>query len=158
MAGFLEEKIEEALIAGESRTAIVKKFKGAEEPQRLLFHLNNISNPAIRGKFFYHNLLLTLALLFVTSKKLLTVVQFGAFDLFLFMSLVPVVINFYLLREILRFRRIGYQFLMVLAPLSLLLPENRAIPELPLTLVMTGLSLYLYLRLFPKRDLIKSID
>lgn len=158
MARSLEERIEEALLAGESRRAIINRLKVDEEPQKLLFHVNNISNPGIRGKFLYVNILLALALLFITSKKLLTIVQFGAFDLFLFFSLVPVVINFYLLREILRFRRIGYQFLLVLAPVSLVLPENRIIPEFPLILVMVGLAGYLYLQMFPRQDLVKTLE
>lgn len=154
----LEEKIEEALLAGESRRQIIERFKQDEDPHKLLFHANNISHPAIRGKYVYLNLLLGLILLFITSKKMLTIFQFGAIDLFFFLSLVPVVINFYLLREILRFRRIGYHFLLVLAPLSLLLPENRIYPELPLILVMTALTAFLFLKMFPRRELVYSLE
>ncbi|MFH7325670.1 hypothetical protein [Desulfurivibrio sp. C05AmB] len=158
MARPLEEKIEKALLAGESRQAIVARLKEQEDPRTLLFHVNNISHPGVRGKYLYLNLLLGLILLFITSKKMLTIVQFGAIDFFLFLSLVPVVINFYLLREILRFRRIGYQFLLVLAPLSLLLPENRIYPEFPLILLMTALAAFLFLKMFPRRDLIRSLE
>ncbi|MDF1614886.1 hypothetical protein [Desulfurivibrio dismutans] len=154
----LEEKIEESLLAGQSRRQIIDRLKNEEDPQKLLFHANNISNPAVRGKYVYLNLLLAFFLLFVTSKKLLTIVQFGAIDLFFFLSLVPVVINFYLLREILRFRRIGYHFLLVLAPLSLLLPENRLYPELPMILAMTVLSGFLFFRMFPPGELIKTLE
>ncbi|ADH85656.1 hypothetical protein [Desulfurivibrio alkaliphilus] len=154
----LEERIEEALLSGQSRRQIIERFKDEEDPQKLLFHVNNISHPAIRGRYVYLNLLLGLILLFVTSKKLLTIVQFGAIDLFFFMSLVPVVINFYLLREILRFRRIGYHFLLVLAPLSLLLPENRLYPEFPLIIIMTALTGFLFLKMFPRRELIKTLE
>ena len=158
MAPPLEEKIEQALLAGESRQAIVARLKDQEDPQKLLFHVNNISHPADRGKYLYVNLLLALILLFVTSKKLLAIVLFGAFDLLLFLSLVVPIINFYLLREILRFRRIGYQFLTVLASLSLLHPENHFFPEFPLHLTLVVLSGYLYLYMFPRRELIKTLE
>lgn len=154
----LEEKIEAALTSGESRQATLERLKQTEDPQKLLFHLNNISNPAVRGKYLYLNLLLALILLFVTSKKLLAIVLFGAFDLLLFLSLVVPIINFYLLREILRFRRIGYQFLFVLATLSLLHPENHFFPEFPLHLAIIGLSGLLYLKMFPKAELIKTLE
>ncbi len=154
----LEDQIEQALTNGESRLAIMARLRQTEDPQKLLFHLNNISNPGVRGKYLYLNLLLALILLFVTSKKLLAIVLFGAFDLLLFLSLVVPIINFYLLREILRFRRIGYQFLLVLATLSLLHPENHFLPEFPLHLAMAGLSGLLYLKMFPKKELIKTLD
>ncbi|MFH7321312.1 hypothetical protein ACHHRT_11985 [Desulfurivibrio sp. D14AmB] len=158
MAQSLENKIEAALTAGESRRSILERLKQSEEPHKLLFHLNNISNPVRRGKYLYLNLLLALILLFVTSKKLLAIVLFGAFDLLLFLSLVVPIINFYLLREILRFRRIGYQFLAVLATLSLLHPENHFFPEFPLHLAMAGLAGLLYFKLFPKAELIKTLE
>lgn len=154
----LEDQIEQALTSGESRREIMARLRQTEDPQKLLFHLNNISNPGVRGKYLYLNLLLALVLLFVTSKKLLAIVLFGAFDLLLFMSLVVPIINFYLLREILRFRRIGYQFLLVLATLSLLHPENHFFPEFPLHLVMVAISGLLYLKMFPKSELIKTLE
>lgn len=154
----LEEKIEAALQAGESRRQIVERLKKSSDPQKLLFHANNISNPAVRGRYQYLNLLLALLLLFITTKKLLTIVIFGAFDLLLVLNLVVPIINFYLLREILRFRRLGYQFLFVLSLLSLLHPENRLLPELPVTLLIIGLAGWLQLQLFPRSQLVKTVE
>lgn len=154
----LEEKIEASLLAGESRREIVERLKKSTDPQRLLFHANNISNPASRGRYQYLNLLLALLLLFITTKKLLTIVMFGAFDFLLFLNLVVPIINFYLLREILRFRRIGYQFLFVLSILSLLHPENRMLPELPITLLIIVLAGLLHSRLFPRSQMVKTVE
>lgn len=158
MSQSLEEKIEVALTAGKSRRRIVEELKQSEDPQKLLFHVNNISDPRVRGKFLYLNLLLALLLLFLTSKKLLAIVLFGAFDLLLFLSLVVPIINFYLLREVLRFRRIGYQFLFVLSILSLLHPENHFFPEFPILLTIIALSGLLYLQIFPKAEMIKTLE
>lgn len=153
----IEERIEGLLGQGKSRKAILEMLRGKEEPGKLLFHLNNISLPRDRRKYQVHNLALVLVLAFVTTKKLLAVFSFGALDLVLLISLVAPVINLYLLREILRFRRVGYQFLCVLSLLALLLPENHFLPETLLQIFMAGLAGFLYLRMFPAREMIREI-
>ncbi len=60
-------------------------------------------------------------------------------------------INFYVLSKIIRFRRQGYQFMIVLGVLAFVQPENRAQPDLTLYLCITSLSILLLLRLFPKK-------
>ena len=75
--------------------------------------------------------------------------QETAHRLFLFTSLVVPIINIYVLKEILRFHRLGFQYLFVLSCLALLLPENRQPLELFLTLGMIVLSGYLFRTLFP---------
>jgi len=153
----IEEKIERLLGEGKSRKAILGTLQGKEEPGKLLFYLNNVSRPQDRRKYQVHNLVLVLVLTFVTSRKLITIFSFGAFDLVLLISLVAPVINLYLLRETLRFRRIGYQFLCMLSLLALLLPENHFLPEAGLQILMAGLAGFLYLRLFPGREMIREV-
>lgn len=157
MQGKIEEKIERLLGEGKGRKVILKTLQDHEEPGKLLFHLNNISRPRDRGRYQVHNLVLVLILAFVTAKKLLAVFSFGALDLVLLISLVAPVINLYLLREILRFRRVGYQFLCVLSLLALLLPENHFLPEALLQIFMAGLAGFLYLRLFPAREMVREV-
>lgn len=151
-----EEKIEHLLGQGKSRKAILTMLENREEAGRLLFSVNNISRPQDRSKYQVHNLVLALVLAFVTTRKLITIFSYGAVDLVLLISLVAPVINIYLLREILRFRRIGYQFLSVLSLLALLLPENYFLPEAGLQLLMAGLAGFLYLRMFPGKEMVRE--
>ncbi len=157
MAENVEGKIERLLLTGKSRQAVLAELKETEDPQKLLFFINNISHPAERKKYQLHNLALVLLLTFVTARKLLTAFSFGALDLFLLISLVAPVINIYLLREILRFRRIGYQFLFVLTILSLIHPENHTAAQLILLVLMIGLSGFLHQRMFPKSERIVEL-
>ncbi|MEW6593789.1 MAG: hypothetical protein AB1413_02850 [Thermodesulfobacteriota bacterium] len=157
MAKELETRIEEELLAGKSRAEILARLKATEEPRALLFHLNNISLPARRKKYQYLNLLLAAVLTFVTFKKLLGLFAFGRLDLFLLLSLVVPVVNLYLLREILRFHRIGYQFLFVLSILALLHPESHFLVEVALQLVLVALSGFLYFTIFPKSEQVAEI-
>lgn len=157
MASQLENTIEQLLLAGKSRKAILDQLRQSENPQKLLFFLNNISHPARRKQYQVVNLVLVALLTFVTFKKLLATFAFGTFDLFLLVSLVVPTINLYLLREILRFRRIGYQFLFVLSLLSLLHPENHFLPEAVMQLTLSLLSGFLYLKIFPRQEQVVEI-
>lgn len=152
MADKIEQEIEKLLQQGKEKKEIWRTLRGGDEPHKALFHLNNSSLPRDRKKFQVINLVLAVILLFVTSKKLLTAFSFGALDLFLLLSLVVPVINIYVLREILRFHRIGYKFLFILSFLALLQPENWHNQELFLLGLMIGLSGYLYKQMFPGKE------
>ncbi len=154
MASELEKKIDGLLLAGEGKKNIWQKLK-KNEPHKILFYINNISHPADRKKFLLVNLILVLALTFITVKKLLTAFSFGAVDISLFLSLVVPTINIYVLQEILRFHRMGYRFLFVLSCLSLVQPENHHAQELGILLLMIVLSGFLYKKMFPEKDVIK---
>jgi len=155
MTDKLEKEIEEHLQKGKSKAEIWQVFRNDKEPLKVLFFLNNSSLPRDRKKFQVINLLLALLVLFITTKKLITAFSFGVLDVFLLLSLVVPIINIYVLREILRFHRIGYQFLFVLSCLSLLQPENWHNQELFLLGLMIGLSGYLYRQMFPAKDQIR---
>ena len=75
----------------------------------------------------------------------------------MFILLVVPVINMYVLKEILFFRRNGYLFLCVLSALSFVSPENWQFPEFLFVLAMIAISAFLYLKMFPKDTLIPAL-
>jgi len=90
----------------------------------------------------------------MTLIKLWGAAAIGGVNLVFFMALVVPAINFYVLKKLLRFRRIGYQFLFILSLIALFHPENHHILEMSLTVAMILLSGFLYLRVFPKAEMI----
>ncbi len=90
------------------------------------------------------------------TKKLLAAFAFGTLDIYLLLALVVPTINFYILREILRFHRLGFKFLFILSILSLVQPENHHMQEIAILSIMIGLSGYLYKKMFPENELIKA--
>ncbi len=155
MADPIERKIEQRLLAGESKETIWQDMQKEEEPGKALFHLNNKARLKERVSYQLVNLALALVLAFMTAKELITLFAFGKLDIAFLAGLVVPIINIYILKEILRFHRLGYQYLFVLATLSLVLPKNHAALELSLTLLMIGAAGFLYLKLFPKRGVVK---
>ena len=154
MADKIEKEIEELLQQGKSKKKIWKQLRNGKNSHKSLFSLNNCSLPQDRKTYQVFNLILAVLLTFVTAKKLLTALSFGSLDIFLLLGLVVPIINIYVLREILRFRRLGYKFLFVLSCLSLVQPENHHSQELFLIGAMIGLSGFLYRRMFPATALI----
>lgn len=152
MADTIEQEVEKLLREGKGKQEIWRMLGNGKEPHKVLFHLNNSSLPRDRKKFQAINLVLAVLLLFLTSKKLIVAFSFGTLDLFLLLQLVVPVINIYVLREILRFHRIGYKFLFILSFLALLQPENWHNQELFLLGLMIGLSGYLFRQMFPARE------
>jgi len=148
----LARQVEELLLQGKGRAAILRELQHDDNREELRFHLNNSALPARRKANQYINLLLALILLFLTCKRALVAFSFGGLSLYLLLDLVVPVINVYLLREILRFRRLGYLYTALLTALSLLRAENRVNPDLTLCLAMIGLAGLLYLRLFPQSE------
>lgn len=152
MADKVEKRVEELFLAGKTRQEIWRELRKTEEPAKVLFYANNIAPPSQRRKYQLHNLFLALLLLFLTTKKLLAALSFGQFDVWLMLMLIVPVINIYVLREILRFRRIGYRFLVVLSFLALVQPENHFAQEASMLIVMIFLTLFLYRKLFPASE------
>ncbi len=148
----IESKIEEFLRKGHTKKKIRQELKDSCEEGKLEFYLNNLSYPKDRKKYQYLNLSLAIMLGFITIKKLFFALSFGTFNLTMLLALVVPTVNLFILREIMKFHRIGYQFLSVLAPLSLLHWENRVMPELFLFPLMTVLSIFLYFNLFPRSE------
>jgi hypothetical protein len=107
-------------------------------------------NEADRSRYKFINYLLALALVVMTAEKVWAAMAFGRFDLYFFASLVVPTINIYILAEVWKFRRRGYQFLFVLSCLALIRPENHTSLMLILLAVQISLSAFLYLQIFPK--------
>ncbi len=156
MADITEKEIESLLLQGHSKKKIWGNFKDGEKSSKALFYLNNSASIHGRKKFMVLTLLLAAVLTFITAKKLLAAFSFGEVNIYLLLGLVVPTINFYVLREILRFHRIGFKFLFVLSILSLLQPENHHAQEIIILGVMIGLSGFLYKQMFPEGEQIKS--
>jgi len=151
----MKKEINELLLNGKSKQQIWRKLRTDENQVNLAFHLNNLASSVDRKKHFFINIFLAGILLFLTFKKVYAAASYGHSDLFFFLSLVVPIINMFVLREVLRFHRVGYQFLFILSCLSLFRPENRQTQELLMFAVIIGLSGFLHLKLFPFKNYIK---
>ncbi|MHB8709346.1 MAG: hypothetical protein ACYC9I_10765, partial [Desulfuromonadales bacterium] len=103
-----------------------------------------------RRRYLYPNLAVCLVLAYLTLRGLVLAFQMVDAGLWMITYLVGPMIHLYVLRQLLRFRKIGYQLLFVLSLLSLLNPENRALPEVVLFPALAVAAGLLFLRLFPK--------
>jgi len=159
MADPFEKQIDKMLQNGESKQSIFTKFDKPDVRSRLIFFLNNKSILTRRHKYMWINLFLGIALLGMTIKLLLTVadtISEKGVGLYLLAEFIVPTINFYILREIFQFHRTGYQFLAILTGLSLLIyPANRIMPDIFINLGMIILAIFLYIKLFPKNELLK---
>lgn len=153
MAESLEKQVEQFLRAGETKSTILKKLDNGDNHARLIYTLNNKSLLHRRHKYLWINVALAIALLLVTLNRLLAISNAGHFDFYLLADFIVPTINFYVLREILLLQRTGYMFLTVLTGLALLYPENRTMPLLFVNIGMICLSVFLYMKLFPKNEL-----
>ena len=154
MADPVERLVEQRLLAGENKFDIWKELQNDTEADKILFYLNNKASLKDRTSFQYVNLALALTLAFVTAKELITLFSFGKLDIAFLAGLVVPIINIYILKEVLRFHRLGYQYLFVLTAVSLVLPKNHEPLELSLALLMIAGSGFLYAKLFPKKKTI----
>lgn len=159
MADSFEKQIDAMLQNGESKKSIYTKFDNPDTRARLIFFLNNKSLISRRHKYMWINLFLGIVLLGMTIKLLLSVadtISEKGPGLYLLADFIVPTINFYILRELFQFHRTGYQFLTVLTALALIVyPENRMMPDLMINLCMIALGVFLYLKLFPKNEVLK---
>jgi len=159
MADPLEKQVEQFLRAGEKKQSILRKLEDEANYTRLLYYLNNKSLVHRRHKYMWINLLLGLTLLAMTLRLLLGVADIIAargVGLYLLAEFIVPTVNFYILRELLQFHRNGYQFLVVLTALALIIyPANRVIPDIFINLGMIALAAFLYLKLFPREEVLK---
>lgn len=155
MSKQLREKIDRLLRDGKRKDRIWQSLKGSENHEELVFQLNDQPTLKNRQTFLLLNMPLATILAIMTGIKLFAAVAIGQASLYFFLSLVVPIINIYVLKKILRFQRTGYQYLFVLSFLSLFQAENHRFLEVTLLGVMLFLSGFLYLRMFPKKELIK---
>jgi hypothetical protein len=152
MADALEKRVEQLLLAGEGKTAILNRLADETDRTRLVSLLNNKTPLRRRHRYMWLNLALSAALLYVTLRRLLAISAAGHFDFYLMADFIVPTINFYVLREIMRFHRTGYLMLAVLTALGLVYPANRMLPDLLVHLGLVGGAVFLLLKLFPRRE------
>jgi len=159
MADSLEKQVEQFLRAGEKKNSILRKLESDDNRARLIYFLNNKSLVRRRHKYMWVNLFLGIVLMGMTIKLLLAVadtIAAGGVGWYLLAEFIVPTVNFYILREIFLFHRTGYQFLTVLTTLSLIIySTNREMPDLLINLSLIALGIFLYLKLFPKSEVIK---
>lgn len=147
--------IDRLLRDGKRKERIWQSLKDSMDQEELVFQLNDLPTLKNRQTFLLLNMPLAAILVIMTGLKLSASVGIGQANMYFFLSLVVPIINIYVLKKILRFQRTGYQYLFVLSFLSLFQPENHQFLEVSLLGVMLFLSGVLYLRMFPKKELIK---
>ena len=164
MIDSLEKQVRNELNKGRSKKNILKKLATDENREDLGWYLDQYPTDKKRKKVLWLNYLLILVILVVTIKKLyfialmqLNAISVNQFTPLLLVELLVPAINFYILTKIIRCYRQGYQFAAVLALLALLRPENRIMPDLIMYVVMTTLSVFLLLHLFPKQEKIENL-
>lgn len=155
MASKLSTDIEQLIRGGKNKARIWQSLRGTENQVELLFLLNDTPTLKNRQAHLLLNLPLAAILLIMTGLKVFAAVGIGQPNLYFFLAMVVPLINIFVLKKILRFRRTGYQYLFVLSFLSLFQPENHRFLEVTLLGVMLFLSGFLYLRMFPKAELLK---
>lgn len=162
MADPLEKQIDAMLQNGESKKTIFTKFDNPDVRARLIFFLNNKALLSRRHKYMWANLLLGVVLLGMNIKLLLGVadiIKIRGLGFYLLADFIVPTINFYILREIFLFHRTGYQFLVVLTSLSLVIYSgNRVMPDILINISLIGLGAFLYLKLFPKNEILKVVE
>lgn len=156
MRDTLDKQVEQLLLAGEGKAAILKRLADGTNRVRLLGLLNNKVTLARRRQYMWINLTLCGVLLLMTVRRLLAISAAGHLDFYLLADFIVPTINFYLLRETLRFHRNGYFFLAVLTGLGLVYPMNRLLPDLLLHLFIIITAIFLHRQLFPKQEILRD--
>ncbi|MBU0481537.1 MAG: hypothetical protein KKG47_10575 [Proteobacteria bacterium] len=152
----LLDKIEHLLGEGKTKDQVWRNLKETENQEELVFLLNDLPTLKNRRAFLLLNLPLCALLVIMTGMKLFAAVAIGQINYLFFLAMVVPMINVYLLKKILRFRRTGFLYLFVLSFLSLFQPENHRLLEVVLLGVILFLSGFLYLKMFPKKERLKS--
>ncbi len=159
MADPLEREVLNALKKGTGKQKILQQLLTKDNRDDLVWYLNHLPTGPGRRENQWINWLLIILLLAVTVNKLyfiallqLKAVSVNMFSPVLLLDLIVPAINFFVLNKIVRFQRQGYEFMTVLGLLGLVRPENRDMPNLALYLIIISLSIFLLLKLFPKKE------
>jgi uncharacterized membrane protein YhaH (DUF805 family) len=160
MSMSLEKEVEELLTQGVKKKDIFRKLGTGDDKakSKVLFYVNNMTTPEKKNTYQYLNFFLAILLGFITANKLITVFvafQMTGFMLTLLNLIVPAV-NIHVMREVLRFRRLGYQFLVVISILSMLQPENHAPREMTIFVILACGAAFLYLKIYPSKALLQQ--
>jgi len=154
----LERQVEELLTQGVRKRDIFHRLGKEHDKSKLLFYVNNMTTPGRKNKYQYFNFFLVLLLAFITAKKLIVI--FAALSMtglmMTLLNLIVPAVNLYVMREVLRFRRLGYQFLVVISILSLVQPENHALQEMIIFVILAAGAAFLYMQIYPKKEILQS--
>ncbi|MEA2115091.1 MAG: hypothetical protein U9P36_06880 [Thermodesulfobacteriota bacterium] len=163
MADPLERQVLGELKKGTGKQNVLNKLETEDNRDDLVWYLNHLPTGKGRKDHQWINWLLIVVLLTLTVMKLyeiarlqLKAMHYDMFSPMLMLDLVVPAINFFVLNKIIRFQRQGYEFMTVLGVLALVLAENRLMPYLGMYLVIIGLSVFLLLRMFPKKERVKD--
>ncbi len=148
----LEIEIKRRLHQQQSKKDIFANLKTEENRDTLEHMLNNLPTSKRNRKMLPLRIITIILLMLLTIKQFLFVYLHEASSVDLMLGLIGPLIHIYILREILRNHRLGYQILPLLSVLALLRPENRIIPDVYMYMIMALLSGLLFLFLFPKKE------
>lgn len=151
----LNKEIDGLLREGSSKKDILKKFESSEDLEEVAFVLNEYPSLEKRKKFLLLHLFLTAVLLTMTGLKIMAAADIGGINLVFLMAMIVPAINMYVLQKLFRFRRTGYQFLFILSIIALFHAENHHLFEISMIGMMIILSGILYLKVFPKKEIVK---
>lgn len=152
MANPLEKEIKARLRQNLSKKEIYKSLATEQNSGEVQHMLNNLPAERLNRKMLPLRIVLLILLLLLTIKQFLFVYIVEQSSVDLMLGLIGPLIHVYIMRELLRNHRLGYQILPILSVLALLRPENSITPDTYMYVGMALLSGFLYLTLFPKRD------
>lgn len=158
MSKSIEKEVEELLTQGVKKPDIYRKLGTGDDKAKVLFYVNNMTTPAMKNKYQYLNFFIVLLLTFVTAKKLIAIlVALGITGLMMtLLNLIVPAVNIFVAREVLRFRRIGYQFLVVISILSLIQPENHVPQEMTIFVMLAAVAAFLYFKIYPNNAILQK--
>jgi hypothetical protein len=148
----LEIEIKHRLRQQQSKKEIFAKLSDGQNKETLLHMLNNLPDHARNRKMLPLRLLMFTLLILLTTKQFLFVYLHEISSVDLMLGLIGPLIHIYIMRELLRNHRLGYQILPILSILALFRPENRIAPDTYMYLTMALLSGLLFFLLFPKKE------
>lgn len=152
----LEKEIKTQLKQNLSKKDIYTRLATEQNKNELLHMLHNLPDEKRNRKMFPLRLLLLALLLLLTIKQFLFVYLHEQSSIDLMLGLIGPLIHIYIMRELLRNHRLGYQILPILSILALLFrPETRITPDMYMYMGMALLSGLLYLFLFTGKNQIK---
>lgn len=149
----LEIEIKYRLGQRQSKKNIFTKLSADHNKDSLQHMLNNLPTHERNRKMLPLRLLMFTLLILLTIKQFLFVYLHEASSVDLMLGLIGPLIHVYILRELFRNHRLGYQILPLLSLLALLRPENRG--DIYLYIGMALLSGFLFFFLFPKKERIE---
>lgn len=148
----LETEIKHRLRQGQSKKDIFANLSSEQNKDALQHMLNNLPDHKRNKKMLPLRLLMFTLLILLTIKQFLFVYLHEASSVDLMLGLIGPLIHVYIMRELLRNHRLGYQILPILSILALFRPENRIAPDMYMYMVMALLSGLLFFFLFPKKE------